>query len=201
MRRSQRVAELTLATAAETGGTASDADRGQRAPTGETRLAGPAIDEELFLLAADLSPCVAVGVDRAASICDRQLERLAKRLVQAPRRFLAQRAGDPVRPKSCLVQRLVRVDVAYPGDRALVEQHGLDRRASIAQPAVKLIGGKTGIDWFRTETRHFLRREQRLLGAKQQTAETTRVAVAKLMAVVEKEHGMRVVLWRRGGVD
>src|SRR2546422_8979547 len=158
MRRSQRVAELTLATAAENGGTAGDADRAQRAPTRETRLAGPAVDEELFLLAADLSPRVAVGVDRAASIRDRQLERLAKRLMQASARFLAQRAGDPVRPKSCLVQRLVRVDVANPGDGALIEQPGLDRRAPRAQPAVELIRGELWMDWFGTEARPLLRR-------------------------------------------
>src|SRR5207253_6544119 len=85
IRRGAPPGPLMLAMAAEDGGAACDSDHAQRASTCEARLAGAAIDQQLFLLSADLSPRVAVRVDRAASIRDRGLPRSPKRLMKSPR--------------------------------------------------------------------------------------------------------------------
>src|SRR5947209_967524 len=65
---------LVLATAAEDGRAAGDADRAQRSAAREAGLARAAVDEQLFLLAADLAPGVSVCVDGAAAVCDRDLK-------------------------------------------------------------------------------------------------------------------------------
>src|SRR2546430_49880 len=92
------------------------------------------------------------------------------------------------------MQGLVRVDVADAGDRALVEEHRLERRAPLAQPAVQLVGGEIGVDRLRAEARHLLRGQQRVLGADQQSTEPPRVAIAQLTTAVQEERGVRVLL-------
>ena len=99
------------------------------------------------------------------------------------------------------MQGLVRVDVADAGDRALVEEHSLERRAPLAQPAVQLVGGEIGVDRLRAEARHLLRGQQRVLGADQQATEPPRVAIAQLATTVQEEHGVRVLLQPGHRVD
>ena len=114
--------------------------------------------------------------------------------MKSSRRFLAHSPGDAIRTQSCLVQRLVRVDVADARDRALVEQHRFQCGTSPAQAAIQLVGGKLRVDRLRAESRHLLCVEQRLLGAEQQPAEPTRIAIAQLLSVIQEEHCVRVVL-------
>src|SRR2546430_569649 len=148
---------LVLATAAEDGRAAGDADRAQRSAAREAGLARAAVDEQLFLLATDHAPGVSVCVDAAAAVCDRDLKRLAQRLVEAPRRFPAHRAGDAIWSQARTVQRLVGVDVADARNGALVEQHRLERRPPLAEAAVKLFGRKPGVDRLRPKHWHLLR--------------------------------------------
>src|SRR6266487_4404809 len=169
-----------LATAAENCRPAGDPDHAQRPPACEARFAPATVDKELLLLGAGLAPCVAIRVHRAAAIGDRELERLAQGFVKPAGGSLADRVRDSAWAQSRAVERLVRVDVPHSGDRALVEEHGLERAPALAQTAVQLVGGKVRIDRLRTEHRHLLRSEQRLFGAQQQTPKAARVAITQL---------------------
>ena len=91
------------------------------------------------------------------------------------------------------MQRLVGVDVAYAGDRLLVEQHGLQGRAPPPQLSIELLGREVGIDQLRAEARHLPGREQRFLGADEQAAKAPGVAIAQLATVIEEEHGVGVL--------
>src|SRR5260370_11680636 len=81
-RRSPPTVGLSLATATENGAASSDSNHRKRPSTREARLAGTSVDHQLFLLAADLAPCLAIGVDTAAAIGDRGLEGLAQLFMQ-----------------------------------------------------------------------------------------------------------------------
>src|SRR5207237_3662915 len=61
---------LFLASAAEDGGAAGQADQGERAAAAEAGLSGAPVDLEAFLLSADSPPGVAVRSDRAAAVGD-----------------------------------------------------------------------------------------------------------------------------------
>src|SRR5205823_7190353 len=100
---------LTLTRAAEDGRAAGDSDGRQRAAAREARLAATAVDEQHLLLAAELTPGVAVRVHRAAPVADRSLERSAQRLVQPRGRLAAHAARDAVGTQAGAVQRLVGV--------------------------------------------------------------------------------------------
>src|SRR2546426_5862786 len=182
-----------LATAAENCRPAGDPDHAQRPPACEARFARAAVDKQLLLLGAGIAPRVAVRVHRAAAIGDRELERLAQGFVKPARRSLADRVRDPAWTQSRAVERLVRVDVAHAGDRALVEEDCFERAFALAQAAVQLVGAKVRIDGLRTEDRHLVRGEQRLFGAQQQTPKAARVAITQLTAVIEEENGVRVL--------
>src|SRR6266478_7289589 len=104
--------DSVLATAAEDGGASRDANECKRPPAGDAGLAGASVDEQLFLLAAHVAPCVAIRIDRAAAVPNRHLERVAEGFMQAPNRFPAQTSRGAIRPQPCAVQRFVCVDVA-----------------------------------------------------------------------------------------
>src|SRR5579859_4167385 len=102
---------LSLAMAAEHGAATRDANHAQRPAAIEAGFARAAVDEQLFLLPADLSPRVAIRVDRAPTIFDRRPQRLTQRLVQDLRLLLAHGARDTIRPEAGAMQRLIRIDV------------------------------------------------------------------------------------------
>src|SRR5260370_41439142 len=66
--------DSVLATAAEDGGASGDANECKRPAAGDAGLAGASVDEQLFLLAAHVAPCVAIRIDRAATVPNRYLE-------------------------------------------------------------------------------------------------------------------------------
>src|SRR5438067_3764839 len=201
IRRGSPPGPLPLATAAEDRGAAGDTRGAQRPPAREARLTGAAVHEELLLLDAGLAPRVAVRVHGAAAVLDRDQQRLSQRFVEPARGLLAHGVRQPSGPEPRSMQRLVGVDVAHAGDRLLVEQHCLQRRAPALQLPVQLLGLELHVDRLRPKARHLLRRQQRLLRADQQAAETARVAIAQLPTVIEKENRVRVLLERRDLVD
>src|SRR4051794_16151568 len=136
---------LMLATAAEDCRPAGDPDDTERPSTREARLTRASVDEKLLLLRSGLTPSVAIGVDRAPPIGDRELERFAQRFVKAAGGSFANRVCDPARAQACAVKRLVGVDVAHPRNRTLVEQNRLERGAPLVQAPVQLIGRKVGV--------------------------------------------------------
>src|SRR5262245_16379552 len=192
---------LPLTTGAVDGRAACDSYRLQRTPAREAGLARAPVDEQLLLLPAQLAPGVAIGLYGAAAVGDRDLQRLTQRLMQALRGPSADAARDPGRARTGAVQRLVRVDVAHAGDRLLVQQHGLERRPSAPKRAVKLVRFEGGVDRFRAQSRHLLRRQQGVQRAREQAAKAPRVAVAQFASVVESEDGVRVFLEGCGRVD
>jgi hypothetical protein len=201
IRRGALLAPLTLATGAEDGGATGDAHRTEGTAACEAGLAGTTVDEELFLLAAELAPCVAIGVHRAASVGDRRSQGFAQGLVQPSGRSPAHGAGDSIRPQSRAVKRFVRVYVAHACDRFLVEKDRFQWGGSLAQPAVELVGEEIRIDRFRAQARHLPGVDQRALGAEEQTPKPARVAVAELLPVIQKENGVRVLCERSALVD
>ena len=93
-------------------------------------------------------------------------------------------------------ERLVGVDVADAGDGALVEEHGLDGRASVRQRLAQLGGGERGVERLRAEG------ADGLLGRfdEPHLAELAEVGVAQLAAVVEGDDGADVGVGRVAGV-
>src|SRR5260370_9877650 len=66
--------DSVLATAAEDGGASRDASACERPAARDAGRAAASVDEQLFLLAAHVAPCVAKRGDRAAPVTDRHLE-------------------------------------------------------------------------------------------------------------------------------
>src|ERR1700675_4560272 len=64
-------ATLTLTTAAEDRAAAGEANQRQRRAACEAGLTGAAVNEQLLLLPSELTPGVAISVDRAATVLDR----------------------------------------------------------------------------------------------------------------------------------
>src|SRR5712692_4582612 len=190
-----------LAMAAEDGAASRDADNRQRAPACEARFAGPTVDEKQFLLVADITPRVAIRVDRAAAIANRNLERIAQRFVQPANRFSAEASRNSIGPEFRAMQRLVGVDVAHAGYRALVEQDRFQRRAPAPKTPEQLIGVKRGVDRLGPKLRQCAGCQQLVLRAEQQTPKPPRVAISQLPAIVEVEDCMRVVRDLARGFD
>src|SRR5262249_15262954 len=94
-----------LTMAAEDRRSAGDAHGGHGTAAREAGFACATVHEQLLLLAADIAPCVAVGVHRAAAILDSGLERLPQRLVQPARRLAADATCEPVGSKARFVKR------------------------------------------------------------------------------------------------
>src|SRR5260370_1507219 len=183
--------------AAENGAAAGDTDQRQRPTAREARFARASVDEELLLLRPHAAPRVPIRIDGAAPVGDRDLQRVAKRLMKPLRRLSAEAPGQAVGTQPRAVQRLVRVDVADTRDRRLVQEDRLESRLALAEPPVELLGSEFRIDGFRTKTRHRPRLEERRLCAQQQTAETARVGVAQLASILQVEDGLRVLDERR----
>ena len=80
-------------------------------------------------------------------------------------------------------ERLVDVDVPEPGERALVEQRRLERRAAAREPLAEARAVKAAHERLRAQTRAEVRLE--LAGLEQQPgAEAAHVAVADVRPVV-----------------
>src|SRR5260370_5196947 len=66
--------DSVLATAAEDGGASGGANEGKRPAAGRAGPARASVDEQRFRLAAHVAPCVALRIDRAATVPNRHLE-------------------------------------------------------------------------------------------------------------------------------
>src|SRR5947209_5807827 len=84
-------------------------------------------------------------------------------------------------------QRLVGVDVAHPGDPALIEDEGLDRRGAPSRQPAEVLSREGGIERLDSEPQRQIRVAGR--GPEEQVAraEAPRVDIEELMAAVEAE--------------
>src|SRR5260370_17874811 len=121
--------------------------------------------------------------------------------MQAPNRFPAQTSRGPIRPQPCPVQRFVCIDVATARDGRLVEQHCLHWCAAAPKAFEQSFRIEGRIDWLGSELGQRPRDEQLVLRAKQEAPEPPRVAIAKLVSIVEVEDRMRVVRDFGGRID
>ena len=122
-------------------------------------------------------------------------EDTADRGVQGAALGGTERPGGRLRVQTGQEEGFVGVDVADPGDEALVEQHGLDGGATTTQPAPEGVAVEGGIDGVGAEL------GERLGGVIHQVerAELADVDEAQLAAVVEGQAGAEEVVGGRGG--
>ena len=119
--------------------------------------------------------------------------------MQAGCRFLADGVASTVGPQSGAVQRLVRVNVANPGNRALIQQQRLDRSATVVESLIQIVGAESKVEWFRSKVGQCAGCEELGFGPVKQTAEPAWVPIAKVPPVVKREDDVRVLLeWRLG---
>ncbi len=127
--------------------------------------------EELILKGAAHTIDVAEVVDRGAARVDARLQRVDHRPAQAPALRSGQASRGAQRMDTRPVQGLVGVDVAHPGDPALVEQQRLDRCRAPLHEGVQVGGGEALVQRLepqaqRKELLERLCTEQQLSGAK-----------------------------------
>src|SRR4051794_15925965 len=131
------------------------------------------------------------------------LDRLGQHLADRTRQPFGPDPNDtrrqPPRRYAGPVQRLADVDVAEPGDDALVEQRRLDRRYLPGERTVQITGVETRLQRLGAEPREH--RMRALLPPYQviEQAEAARVVEPNDGAVVEGQHDMVVRLGRCGG--
>lgn len=117
---------LSLTTRAEMRASAADGGLLDRPATDGARLALAMVDIEVLLVVAGFARAVAVVAEGRAAVCDAFAQDLPDGFCQAPAILRAQAARRAARVNPCEEQGFVGVDVAEPGDAALIEQEGLD---------------------------------------------------------------------------
>lgn len=105
---------------------AADGDLLDRPAAGGARLALAVVDVEVLLMVAGFARAVAVVAEGRAAVGDAIAQDLPDGFCQAPALCCAQAARSAARVDPCEEQGFVGVDVAEPGDAALIEQEGLD---------------------------------------------------------------------------
>lgn len=107
---------------------ASAADGGllDRPAADGARLARAVVDKEVLLMVAGFARAVAVIAEGRAAVCNAFAQDLPDGFCQAPALLRAQAARRAARVNPREEQGFVGVDVAEPGDAALIEQEGLD---------------------------------------------------------------------------
>src|SRR5439155_17989123 len=93
------------------------------------RLASASVDLELVLHRARAPVGERVVPEGGSLACDARLERGAHGLVQPPELPGLEALGSAERMDPRAPERLVHVDISQARERALVEEHRLDRRA------------------------------------------------------------------------
>ena len=100
-------------------------------------------------------PLAAGGVDvvaeGGAAIAQGVVEDASDGAVESLHFRFGQRVGEPLRMDAGGEEGLVGVDVADAGDSALVEEDGLDGRASVRERLLQLRGGERGVERLRAE--------------------------------------------------
>src|SRR6185436_4099404 len=133
-------------------------------------------------------PVVAKG---RALARDAHLERVANAGVHASDLCRGERAGLATRMELRAPQRLVGVDVPEPGDGALVEERGLERRASPDEAVAEDAGGEALLERLRAEADGEIRLD--LVRFEQQPrAEAADVPVRDVRSVVQTDNGASV---------
>src|SRR5229473_1757002 len=146
---------LALALGAEEGRAAGldDAPDALGAGAAGAGLALPAIDRPAVLEIAEL----AIGLDVIAQRRPAGLDRLAENLADRRGEPLGPRAddrrGEPARRQPGAKERLADIDVAEPGDDALIEQGRLDRGQLAGQDPVEIGAVKTRLQRLGTHPR------------------------------------------------
>src|SRR5690242_18370389 len=105
-----------------------------RRPAARTRFAVTAVDPELVLHRAALPVRAPVVAERRALSLDAEPQCLADAAGETSHLLLVQAARRPERVEPRVPERLVDVDVPETGDRALIEQRRLQRRAAAREP-------------------------------------------------------------------
>lgn len=117
---------LPLAVCTEMRASAADGGLLDRPAAGGARLALAVVDIEVFLMVTGFARAVAVVAEGRAAVCDAFAQDLPDSFCQAPALCCAQAACRAARVDPREEQGFVGVDVAEPGDAALIEQEGLD---------------------------------------------------------------------------
>ncbi len=168
----------------------------QNAPLAARRRTGRAflvVNPEGMLEIAERAVGLSVVAQRRAAGRERRVENLADRAREAPERSFRpaggrdQPAAGGERRNPGAVQRLADIDIAEPGDHALIQQQGLDRR----RPAAKGAGEKGGVERVAQrldpEAVEQLVRVERRRRDEQHEAEAARVVVGDAGAVFHME--------------
>jgi len=109
-----------------------------RLATARARIAGSAVDIVLLLIITASAVCIDVVGNAGAAMLDRHLKNGGDVSMQ----FLGARSGEPVgagaRIDAGREERFIRVDIAHPTYKRLVEQQRLDVSAVAFKPCEKL---------------------------------------------------------------
>lgn len=117
---------LPLAVRTEMRTPAADGELLDRPAAGRARLARAVVDKEVLLMVAGFARAIAVVAEGRAAVFEPIAQDLPDGFCQAPALLRAQAARRAARVNPCEEQGFVGVDVAEPGDAALIEQEGLD---------------------------------------------------------------------------
>lgn len=115
-----------LAVRAEMCSPAADGDLLDGLATDGTRLALAVVDEEVLLMVAAAARAIAVVAEGRAAVSNSVGQDVLDGRYEYPALPLRQAAGHAARVYPREEQGFVGVDVAEPGDAALIEQEGLD---------------------------------------------------------------------------
>ena len=115
-----------LAVWAEMRTSAADGDLLDRPAAGGARLALAVVNKEVLLMVTGFARTVAVVAEGRAAVFEPIAQDLPDGFCQAPALLRAQAARRAARVNPREEQGFVGVDVAEPGDAALIEQEGLD---------------------------------------------------------------------------
>src|SRR5680860_1512083 len=100
-------------------------------------LLGASVDGQAFGVGARLAVSPHVVAEAGAAVRDPLSQDLAHRAMQAPHLALVHGVGGAQGVKASAPERLIGVDVAYPGNEALVEEQRLQLRRPPCQPLGK----------------------------------------------------------------
>ena len=114
----------------------------ERPPASRTGFSGPAVGEQVGRMGAGFPEAVAKTPKRGAAVPKSVAQRPPKRAMEPLNLVGGQGTARPRRMQAGAEQSFVRVDVSDPGHKALIEQKGLNGRASTVQGVGELPRGE-----------------------------------------------------------
>src|SRR5690606_11434898 len=170
----------------------------ERAHAAGAFLAGAAVDRPLVLKIAELARGLDVVAQGRAARRDGALQHVADRRGEPLGARASHRASEAARAEAGPEQAFGDVDVAEPGDDALVEKRGLQGRAPSGEPLLQHGARELVAERLRAELLEELVIEEPVVGDEVHRAEAARVVEADLGTVLENEDDMVVRIARDG---